>query len=361
MNIGIITVGGDCSGLNSIIYGAYKACSSRECKLIGFKSGLRGLIDNETVTLDDNLCTPDMTAKSGSILRTDNRYIHSLIDNGFTVEQLYAKMHQTYVANNLDGLIYIGGDGSICILQHLLSRYAQDLRIVAIPKTIDNDIAITDFSIGFKTAVKTIVDSIECVRCTVESHERVAVIEVMGRDSGYLAMYAGVAAGADIILVPEFDYDMESIVQKIKMCYCDEQKRYCVIVVAEAVKVDGLEHNSNSTKLNENYVHNTYNGIGRALTDKISAYGYDVKNVVVGHIQRGGNTAIDDRIFGLLFGSRSVEMILGNDTNKILCIQNSVICALDLSEQNIANKKFLKRDDDIVVTAKSLGIYCGSL
>ncbi len=360
MRLGIVTLGGDCSGLNSVIYGAYKTAKNKDIALIGFNDGIKGLIDNNYIIMDDKVCDETLLSRSGTILRTNNVYIHKLLNEGMSPSDIYEKILSNYESNSLDGLIYIGGDGSMRIAREMLSHNKDKMKIVAIPKTIDNDIFMTDFSIGFKTALDSIVENLERIRSTIASHERIAVVEVMGRDAGFLAMYSGIASGSDIILVNEFTHNFEAILKKIKSCY-DGVKNHCIIIVAEAVELDGLKHNINATKLSKEYTHHTYNGAGKVLADKLASHGYDAKHISLGHTQRGGITSINDRIMGAAYGSKAVEMLMEGKTNKMLYMKSGNLDAIDIFHDDVTKKKLLRPDDEIVSFAKNMGIYCGEI
>ena len=359
--IGILTSGGDCSGLNSVIRAAYKRASILGYELIGIQRGLRGLdsLTPNYVKLNDDLCDESLLTTSGSILYSDTTWVKSTIGSGKTIDDVKKTIAAGYKALGLDGLVYIGGDGSLKLMNDLLADNSE-LKIVAVPKTIDNDVGSTDFSVGFKTAVEIATESIENIRSTAKSHERTMVVEVMGRDAGFIAMYAGIASGADVILVPEFEHKFEKVLQKVKSCY-DLGKNHCIIVVAEAVEAGDFKHDEEFVDGISKFTQLKYNGIGSHIASKLKSIGIDARSVTLGHTQRGGKTSIDDRIIGSAFGVEAVNLIASANCGRLVCYSAGKITSVLIKDMIGQVDKKLSKSDTCVNIANSLGVYTGEM
>jgi 6-phosphofructokinase 1 len=345
--IGILTSGGDCSGLNCVIRAAYLRSKILGYSLIGIKRGLKGLIERpkSTIELDDEIRDESLLTKSGSILLSNTRALTTDSGDLYTNEECTKLAIEGYHDLGLNGLVYIGGDGSISILNKLLSTGA-DINVVAIPKTIDNDVPETDVAVGFATAVEVVSEAIANVRTTAASHERPVVIEVMGRDAGFIAMYAGVAAGADVILTPEFKYDPSKLIESVQKCY-SSGKDHCVIVVAEAVDL--------TPPFNEA----RYNGVGECIASILKHSGFDVRTVVLGHTQRGGKTSVLDRIIGSASGVTAVNLIDSGNSGVMLSYVGGNLKTIPLSLISGMDNKKLSGNDICVKIAKDMGVYIG--
>ena len=357
--IGILTTGGDCSGLNSVIRAAYLRANILGYELLGIKRGLRGLSSDspDYIKLDYSICNEGLLTTSGSVLYSDTKWVRSTIGSGKTIDDVKRIITEGYNSIGLSGLIYIGGDGSLCLMNKLLSNNP-GLNIIAVPKTIDNDVGATDISIGFSTAAEVASEAIENIRSTAKSHERAMVIEVMGRDAGFIAMYSGVASGADVILVPEFKYSIEKVREKVQSCY-DSGKNHCIIVVAEAVEAENLKHEEEFVNGVVQYSQLKYNGIGTHVASYLKNCGFDSRSVTIGHVQRGGKTSIDDRIIGSAFGVEAVNMINSGNCGRLLCYKDGKITNV-LVKDIVGNvNKKLTASDICVSIAKGLGVYIG--
>ena len=360
--IGILTTGGDCSGLNSVIRAAYLRAKECECSLFGIKRGFRGLSieTQDCIELTDAMCDEDLLIKSGSILLSDTKWMSSEVKNGRTVESVRKSIVDGYKKLKLDGLICVGGDGSLKLLNELTTNN-EDMKVVFVPKTIDNDVNYTDYSVGFQTSVEVAVKAIENIRSTAKSHERTIVIEVMGRDAGFIALYAGIASGADVILVPEFDYDIEKVKAKIKQNFADNGKHYCIIVVAESVETDDFKHPERNVDGIVKYTHISYSGIGNHLSSVMKQSGLDCRSVKLGHIQRGGETCMSDRLLGSILGANAVNLILNGTFGKMLVFCKNDVNIIDIHDAVSHVNRSLTKDDKYVVLAKSLGVYIGEI
>ena len=329
--IGILTTGGDCSGLNSVIRAAYLRAKNLGYEMIGIRRGFKGFTTEtpDYLELSDEVCNESMLNNSGSIILSDTKWMSSEIKNGKTIDDIKQMIHRGYQQLNLEGVVCIGGDGSLSLVNELLN-HNEELKIVFVPKTIDNDVNHTDYAVGFQTSVEVAVKAIENVRSTAKSHERAMIIEVMGRDAGFIAMYAGVASGADVILVPEFKYDIEKVKSKVKETFSN--KHHCIIVVAESVEADDFKHAENEVNGLMKYTHLTYKGIGQHLVQKIKETGIDSRCVTLGHIQRGGETCINDRLLGSLFGVEAVNLISKGESGKFLVFSENKLKVLNIKD-----------------------------
>lgn len=366
--IGILTTGGDCSGLNSVIRGAYLRAQALGCSIIGIKRGFRGLslsepLEPDCFELNSSVCDESMLMKSGSILLSDTKWMSSEVKNGKTVEEIRQSIIAGYKHLGLCGLICVGGDGSLKLLNELIMN-DDGLKVVFVPKTIDNDVNYNDYAVGFQTSVKVAVEAIENIRSTAKSHERTMVIEVMGRDAGFIALYAGIASGADVILVPEFKFNIEKVIDKIRENF-KSGKNHCIIVVAESVESEGFKHTELAVNGIVKYTHISYKGIGHHLAQQIRVAGFDCRSVTLGHIQRGGETCINDRLLGTLFGVEAVNLIsngiFGGAFGKFLAFSENKIKIMDIMEVVANVNATLARDNKYISVAKDLGVYVGEV
>ncbi|MDR0640243.1 MAG: ATP-dependent 6-phosphofructokinase [Holosporales bacterium] len=359
--IGIMTVGGDCSGLNSVIRAACMRAKIMGHELIGIRRGFFGLFPEnfDHVSLDTHYCHEGMLTTSGSILYSDTKSFTERLKNGKSTEEVLRLACDGYHKLSLDGLVYIGGDGSLAILKELLSHH-RDLKVVAVPKTIDNDVNITDLSIGFQTAVEVVSNAVRNIRATARSHERTMVIEVMGRDAGFIAIYAGIASGADIILVPEFKYNFEMVISKIREVYASG-KDHCIILVAEAVESDDLKHYDEAGSDAQVCFTVKYKGIGQHIADRLQKANIDSRAVVLGHTQRGGDTAVLDRIVGTAFGAEAINAVSDETYGIMLCYINGRVKRVPISDimENVHRR--LDHSDICVKMARDLGVYIGEI
>lgn len=359
--IGILTIGGDCSGLNSVIRAAFIRAKTLGYELLGLKRGIRALAKSpiDFIKLNDEICSEEMLTNSGSVILSDTKWMSSTIASGKTVEDVKNMIHDGYKELGLEGLVCIGGDGSLRLINELLIKN-ENLNIAFIPKTIDNDVNYTDYSIGFQTALEVVVSAIENIRSTAKSHERAMVVEVMGRDAGFIAMYAGIASGADIILVPEFKYDIEKLKNKVKE-YFSNGKNYCIIVVAESVEDNDFKHNIENVDGIMKFSHLTYKGIGQHLVSKIKETGIESRCVTLGHVQRGGKTCINDRLLGTLFGVEAINLLDKKISGKILLFSENRLKTMNISDVIENVNKVLDLNNEYVKAARNLGVYIGEI
>ncbi|MDR0695547.1 MAG: ATP-dependent 6-phosphofructokinase [Holosporales bacterium] len=359
--IGILTSGGDCSGLNSVIRAAFVRGAALGYELLGIKRGLCGLAISpyEHIVMNEQICCDEMLSRAGSIICSDTNLLSTMKRAGKTTADAKEMVAEGYKRLSLSGLICVGGDGSLRIISELCPPHG-DVKVVMIPKTIDNDVSNTDFSVGFQTSVEVATAAIENAASTARSHSRVMVVEVMGRDAGYIALFAGLAAGADVILVPEFKYNLDTVHDKVKQCL-SSCKEYCIIVVAESVEAEDFKHERSRTSGFTEYIKTTYRGIGRHIAHSLSETGIDSRCIVLGHVQRGGRTSVNDRLLGTMFGVEAVNAIDSGRYGTMLSLVNGRVKTLDFATVVKAPNKSLTKDDPHVQAAKFLDIYVGEL
>ena len=357
MKIGVLCGGGDCPGLNAVIRGVVKTVCKFNTEVIGFYDGYKGLIEMRCTLLNPNNVRGILT-KGGTILGTTNRdnpFHYPVVRDGETV---YEDVSDTIIDNaqklGLDCLIVIGGDGSMAISQELSEK---GLDVIGVPKTIDNDLSATDRTFGFETAVNTATDAIDKLHTTAESHHRVMVLEVMGRDAGFIALYAGIAGGADVILIPEIPFTVKGILRKIEA----RQKRgshFSIVVVAEGAKLGGNQVISGKNEGNP-YNPEKLGGIGNAIAALLREEGHlETRCTVLGHLQRGGGPAAFDRILSSRYGVAAAKAALAGRRNVVVCLRNETIELVPIAEVVRVLKKVDPRGE-LVETARDLGISFG--
>ncbi len=352
--IGILTSGGDCSGLNAVIRSVVHCACGKGWEVLGIRQATLGLMARppQFTKLEIDLVDPLLTS-GGTMLGTTNKgdpFAFPMPDGSLCdrSEEIIAGYHQL----GLDALIGIGGDGSLAILRRLAQQ--GNINLVGIPKTIDNDIGITEHAIGFDTAVNIATEALDRLHFTAASHSRVMILEVMGRDAGHIAIAAGIAGGADVILIPEILYSIDHICHKIKQRQ-DKGKNYCLVIVSEAVRTQDGETVTMTNSLGQS----RYGGIGQYLADQISdCIGAETRVTVLGHIQRGGTASPLDRLVAAAFGVAAVDLIAEGKYDQMVTWQNRQVFAVPIAEA-IAQYRTVNPEDTLVKTARGLGIYLG--
>ncbi|MDJ0533821.1 MAG: ATP-dependent 6-phosphofructokinase [Xenococcaceae cyanobacterium MO_207.B15] len=352
--IGILTSGGDCAGLNAVIRAVTRcAINVYDWEVWGICKATHGLMSRppQAIKLDVAKVDPLLTI-GGTFLGTTNKgdpfafpmTDGSLCDRSQEIIEGYDKL-------GLDALIGIGGDGSLAILRKLAQQGG--INLVGIPKTIDNDVGITERSIGFDTAVNIATEAIDRLHFTAASHSRVMIVEVMGRDAGHIALNAGIAGGADIILIPEIPYKLEKVCEHIKKRQAQGQD-YSIAVVSEAVCTE-----SGDLVQQGHFADCRLGGIGQYLSEKITTMsGAETRVTVLGHTQRGGISSPLDRILASAFGVAAVELIAQEKYDHMVTWQERSVKAVPIAEA-IKNYRAVDPQDTLVKTAKGLGICLG--
>ena len=348
--IGICTGGGDAPGLNAVIRAAVKAAILKyKWKVTGIPDGFDGLIWPERsheLTLKD---VSGILPRGGTILGTTNRsnpFQYKIVENG---QEVVRDISGQVIANaaklGIDSLISIGGDGSMKIAQEL---FLKGMKIVGVPKTIDNDLSATEVTFGFDTALHTATDAIDKIHTTAESHHRVMLVEVMGRDAGWIALEAGMAGGAHIILIPEIPFTIKRICEHLALRE-SYGKRFTIVVVAEGVKLPlEITHLSSRTMAVSNV-------IGDAIASRSHK---EVRVSVLGHIQRGGSPSPYDRILATRFGVAAVDLIAAGGFGKMVCLQQESVRAVTIADA-VGRMKTVDPNGEIVRTARAIGISFG--
>jgi phosphofructokinase-like protein len=347
--IAISTGGGDAPGLNAVIRAAVKAAILKyKWKVIGIPDGFDGLIWPEKsfeLTLKH---VSGILPRGGTILGTTNRgspFNFRVKENGKEVERdISDQVMENARKLGIDAVITIGGDGSQAIAQEL---FVKGMKIVGVPKTIDNDLSATEVTFGFDTALTTATDAVDKIHTTAESHHRVMVVEVMGRDAGWIALEAGIAGGAHVILIPEIPFTVEKICEYVKQREV-YGKFFTIVVVAEGVALPGY--------LREN---RRAGAVGNVIGNAIATLSHkEVRISVLGHIQRGGSPTPFDRILATRFGVAAVDLIANGGFGKMVCLRNECIHAVDIS-QAIGLMKTVDPQGELVCAARAVGICFG--
>ena len=352
--IGILTSGGDCAGLNAVIRAAtFRAVNKYGWKIYGIKDGTLGLVSNpiNVVELKPSDFNGTQFRMGGTFLGTNNKGFPQNSDKKIDYSN---KIIQGFKSLGLDALIGIGGDGSMKILQSLTKM--GNINFVGIPKTIDNDVENNELSIGYDTAVDVATNALDMLQPTAASHRRVMILEVMGRDAGHIALNAGIAGGADVILIPEIDYSLSSIAKHIENLK-SQGRNHTLVVVAEAVKKE------DGTKAFVEYADGEIRlgGIGSYIGDEIAKITKaETRVTVLGHVQRGAQPTHRDRLIASAFGIYAVDLIANKKYNRVVVWQNRAVKDVDLD--TIAGKsKTIKKNDPLITVANGLGIYVGEL
>lgn len=348
--IGLLTGGGDCPGLNAVIRAAVRtAINDYDHKVVGIQLGFEGLLTGSTIPLTSESIR-GILPKGGTLLRTTNRgnpFEYPAEDG--TCEDRSSEVLATVEKLALDGIIAIGGDGTLKIAHRLCEL---GVPMVAVPKTIDNDLAATDFTFGFMTAVAVATDAVDRLHTTAESHDRVMILEVMGRNAGWIALHCGIAGGADIILIPEIEYRPSEIVRTIRERQI-EGSQFDIIVVAEGAKREGGE---------ESYLDRRTRRLGgiayQIAADVSQQIDLEVRVTVLGHIQRGGSPIAYDRILASRFGKAAADLAAHGEFGKMVALRQDEIVSVEIRDA-ISNPKLVDPNGQMVKTALSLGISFG--
>ena len=319
-HLGVLTGGGDCPGLNPVIRAVTRAALQAGIKVSGIRNGWKGLIQSDVTPLDLQSVS-GILPKGGTILGTSRT-------NPYKRPEDLKRLHETLTKLELDAVIAIGGEDTLGVATKLAK---EGVRVVGVPKTIDNDLSATDFTFGFDTAVNIAMEAIDRLHTTAESHHRIMVAEVMGRHAGWIATYAGIAGGADVILIPEVPVDIDEVCDTIKRRH-GRGKDFSIIVVAEGAQFKTGSDVTREEKLDE-FGHVRLGGIGDQLGKLVEERtGYETRVTVLGHIQRGGSPTAFDCVLGTRFGVKAVELILAGRFGTMVSLQGNKIEAVPLDQ-----------------------------
>lgn len=360
MRLGVLTGGGDCPGLNPLLRGMVKrGILEFGHEFVGIENGYQGLIDPEMARPLSLADTRGILPRGGTILGTSNKanpFAWAVREGGKWVEQDLSELAlKRFKELGLDGLIAVGGDGTLSIA-HRFS--ALGMKVVGCPKTIDNDLSGTDQTFGFDTARAFVTDAIDRLHTTAEAHARVMVVEIMGRHAGFLTLESGVAGGADVILIPEIPYRVQSIVEKIKS-RGNRRRSFSVIAVSEGAYPLG---GAVSVQAEANEVPGRgvvrLGGSGRVLADELARHiEAEIRVTVLGHLQRGGGPTAADRLLATMYGCKVLDLVAANKWGQMVALQNGKIVSISLAESRKERK--VDPSGEMVRFAKSMGISFG--
>ncbi|WP_414541552.1 ATP-dependent 6-phosphofructokinase [Nostoc sp. CCY0012] len=347
--VGILTSGGDCPGLNAVIRAVVShATLTYNWQVLGIPYATRGLLEIKATPLRihglDLRGIDPLLNMGGTILGSINKG-----DTLAHIQEIIAGYH----ALELDALIGIGGDGSLAIFNQL--QIQGNWQFIAIPKTIDNDVAKTERVVGFDTAVNTIVDALNRLIFTAASHDRVMIVEVMGRNAGHLALHSGIAGGADVILIPEIPYSIQGVCHHLAELRDRWERKFAIVVIAEGAQI--AADSSNYTSCEKPSC-----GMGQYLAEEIrhcSHHQIDVRVSVLGHIQRGGIPSAFDRLLATAFGKAAVDLLATGQSSQMVAWQNGQVVAVPLDAVLADSPCLVNPDSFLVQTARSLGTYMG--
>src|SRR3989339_37452 len=318
MKLGVLTGGGDCPGLNAVIRAVVRKALQSNHDIIGSREGWKGLLEKKYIKLDRDSIS-GILHRGGTILGTSRTNIYKEKDGESTVIK-------NMLEANIDALVAIGGEDTLGVATKL---YKAGVKVVGVPKTIDNDLSATDYTFGFDTAVNIAMEAIDRLHTTAESHHRIMVVEVMGRHAGWIAVEAGIAGGADVILIPEIPVDIDEVCGLIKKRH-SRGKTFSIVVVAEGAQFKKSSHVLQEQKLDE-FGHVRLGGIGELLAREIEKQtGYETRVSVLGHIQRGGSPSAFDRVLGTRFGVKAVELVLQKKFGRMVALSGGTIIDVPL-------------------------------
>jgi ATP-dependent phosphofructokinase / diphosphate-dependent phosphofructokinase len=359
--IAVNTGGGDAPGLNAVIRAVALSGIARGWEVLGIRSGYRGLIEDDPAGLVrlDAEAVRGITHIGGTILGSTNRgdpFQYPVARDGQLVaEDVSGRVVARFRELRLDALVAVGGDGSIQLAKRLLASGLP--RVIAVPKTIDNDLPATDVTFGFDTAVATATDALDKLHSTAEAHDRVIVVELMGRYAGWIALHAGISGGADVILLPEIPFDIRAVCEKV-MRREQAGRKFSIVVVAEGALPRGGEMLFRSAK-GEFSQHAQLGGIAERVARQIAeATGKETRSLVLGHLQRGGGPVPSDRLLALRLGTAATRYLAECPDSGMVAIRNNEVALVSL-EDAAADIRRVSADSLVVQTARDLGISFG--
>ena len=355
--IGILTGGGDCPGLNAVIRGVVKTGVAQGYRILGFEQGFEGLVDPVRCRYLDHRNTAGILVQGGTILGSTNRGRFAArvgVDNRRSIDPaLIDAVRETFQRFQLKGLICVGGDGS---LSTALQFHEAGLPVVGVPKTIDNDLGCTAYTFGFDSAVACASDALDRLHTTAASHSRVMVLEVMGRHAGWIALHAGIAGGADVILIPEIDWEFDNILAKIE-ARRKLGKTFTLVIVAEGAS---LPSGGSVTVESEQLDRQTrLGGVGNIIAAELQLRcGQDVRCVILGHLQRGGAPTTFDRALATMYGAHAVRLVIEERFGEMVYSDPPNIFSVPISEA-VDCLRTVEPDGSAVAAARAMGISFG--
>ncbi len=357
--IGILTSGGDCPGLNAVVRAATHTAIEKGWDVIGILESTDGLLarPNRTVKLDNAMLDGAVFRSAGTILGTTSKGAQSPIAftqaDGTKIDRSQ-EVADAYHALGLEGLIVVGGDGSQGIVREIAKRSGNTIKFVGVPKTIDNDVAATEQSVGFDTAWAVATEALDRLQPTAAAHQRVMILEVMGRDAGHIALNAGIAGGADIILIPEIPYTLKGVCDKIEKIK-KSGRNHVLVCVSEGVK----DPSGDKLHVKQSDGQHRLGGIGQLLAQTVTKEtGIEARVTVLGHVQRGAAPNAMDRLIATAFGVHAVDLLEQGQFDRMVVWQNRQVSSVPLAEA-LDTYNTVKPTDSLIRTARSMGIYIG--
>lgn len=357
----VMTGGGDCPGLNAVIRAIVKRASQEDdWEVLGSVEAFNGILkDPMEVVLLNNQTVSGIHIRGGTILKTTNKggpfaWPVKNADGSWRSENRSQELFDRLKKLGVEAVISIGGEGSMQIAQDL---YEMGMNIIGVPKTIDNDLSSTDVTFGFQTAVEIATEGVDKLVTTAASHSRLMILEVMGRDAGWIGLSTAIAGGADVALIPEIPYDIQKIAQKIQTRMTDE-RRFAIVVIAEGAKPVGGEVTARDSG-EVGYANKLLGGVGHRLLGELKEIiDVDARVTILGHLQRGGTPTAYDRILATEFGVKAVELVLEGNYGQMVSYNNARVVSVPISSA-IAEYKHVDLDSDLVKTARGVGISLG--
>ena len=317
--VGVLTGGGDCPGLNAVIRGIVRSSARFDWQIMGFRNGWKGLVEDDYVVLDQQSVS-GILPRGGTILGTSRT-------NPYKMDGGVEKLRSTVNKHNLKALVAIGGEDTLGVANKL---FKEGVKVVGVPKTIDNDLNATDYTFGYDTAINIVMECIDRLHTTAESHNRVIVVEVMGRHAGWITLEAGLAGGADIILIPEVPVDVAKVCELLKKRH-KRGRSFSIVAIAEGVQLMGEDVSLDSKK--DQFGHVRLGGVGQRMAELIEEKtGFETRVTVLGHIQRGGSPSAFDRVMATSFGEKAVELVKDSKFGRMASLRGREILDVSLEE-----------------------------
>ena len=355
LRVGLLTSGGDCQALNATMRGVAKGLYELfdEVEIYGFLNGYKGLMRAQYIKMQPDDFSGIMT-KGGTILGSSRQPFKLMGEPTEDGLDKVKSMKDTYKKLKLDCLCVLGGNGSQKTA-NLLSE--EGLNVIGLPKTIDNDLWGTDMTFGFQSAVDVATQTIDCIHTTAASHNRIFIVEIMGHKVGWITLHAGIAGGADVILIPEIPYDIKKVYEAIDK-RTKNNKGFTIVAVAEgAISKEVAELPKKKRK--EAIANSPYPSVAYEMADKLKEFTtQDIRIAIPGHTQRGGSPCPYDRVISSRFGAKAAKLIKAKDFGKLVVFKDNMVTAIPLSE-SAGKLKYVSPDDDTVLAAKTLGISFG--
>lgn len=356
--IGIMTAGGDCPGLNAVIRAVAKTALSRhDIEVVGIEDGFLGLIQNRMRPLNNESVSNILTL-GGTILGTNNKVAprkYPVNINGKTETRDVTDRCLEHIAHNhLDALVVIGGDGTMAIASDFVRL---GVNCIGVPKTIDNDLYGTDVTFGFATAVSIATEALDRVHTTAASHHRVMIVEVMGRNAGWIALHAGIASGSDVILIPEIPFEIPPICEFVKD-RSRRGKRFSIICVSEGARPRGGSQVV-SRIVPDSPEPARLGGIGQKIAEEIeAATGIETRTITLGHVQRGGTPVAADRVLSTEFGGKAIELLAAGERSRLVVMQNGKVTHIPLQDAE-GKQRLISPADPLITAARGVGTCFG--